>query len=166
MGKGTTFTIYLPHATVPPRERAVVEEPQLRNGSWETVLVCDDDDDVRKLVVEVLRLRAYTILSARSGEHALEVARKHGGPIHLLVSDLAMPGLGGLELGAQLRSRDPSLRVLYISGYNDGADRLASPREPGVHFLPKPVLPADLTSAVSQILEAAPGDSSHRASEE
>jgi PAS domain S-box-containing protein len=162
VGKGTTFTIYLPHATVPPRERAVVEEPQLRNGSWETVLVCDDDDDVRKLVVEVLRLRAYTILSARSGEHALEVARKHGGPIHLLVSDLAMSGMGGLELGEQLRSRDPSLRILYISGYSDGADRFASMRAPGVHFLPKPFLPCDLTSAVSGILEgqATPADAS------
>jgi len=74
-----------------------------------------------------------------------------------------MPGLGGMELGAQLRSLDPSLRVLYISGYSDGADRLALPRDPGVYFLPKPFLPGDLTSAVSQILEGAtPVDSQAR----
>jgi PAS domain S-box-containing protein len=168
VGKGTTFTIHLPLATMPPSVRPPPEEAPARSGTFETVLVCDDDDDVRDLVVEVLRLRAYTILTARSGEHALEIARKYKGRIHLLVSDLAMPGLGGLELGAQLRSRDPSLPILYISGYNDGADRLASPREPGIHFLPKPFLPGDLTSAVSEILErAAPaGGSTQRASKE
>jgi PAS domain S-box-containing protein len=157
IGKGTTFTVYLPHATGSPTERAAAEEPQSRSGSFETVLVCDDDDDVRRLVGEVLRLRAYTILSARSGEHALDVARKHGGPIHLLVSDLAMPGMGGLELGAKLRSRDASLRILYISGYSDGADRFASMRGPGVHFLPKPFLPGDLTRVVAEILEGRSG---------
>jgi two-component system, cell cycle sensor histidine kinase and response regulator CckA len=154
VGKGTTFTIYLPHATVAPTARSVVEELLPRSGTFETVLVCDDDD-VRDLVVEVLRLRAYSILTARSCEHALEVARKHLGPIHLLVSDLAMPGLGGMELGARLRDRDPSLRVLYISGYTDSADQLSMPRDPGIHFLPKPFLPGDLTRAVSQILEGA-----------
>jgi two-component system, cell cycle sensor histidine kinase and response regulator CckA len=156
VGKGTTFTIYLPHATVAPAARSTVEELPPRAGTFETVLVCDDDDDVRELVVEVLRLRAYSILTARSCEHALEVARKHRGPIHLLVSDLAMPGLGGMELGARLRHRDPTLRVLYISGYPDGADRLSMSREPGIHFLPKPFLPGELTRAVSQILEGTP----------
>jgi two-component system cell cycle sensor histidine kinase/response regulator CckA len=153
VGKGTTFTIYIPHAPAAPAARPLVEELPPRAGRFETVLVCDDDDDVRELVVEVLRLRAYSILTARSCEHALEVARKHRGPIHLLVSDLAMPGLGGMELGARLRHRDPTLRVLYISGYTDGADRLAMPREPGIYFLPKPFLPGELTRAVSQILE-------------
>lgn len=138
---------------MPAPERSVVEETQARSGAFETVLVCDDDDDVRKLVVEVLRLRAYTILTARNGEHALEVVRKHGGPIHLLVSDLAMPGMGGLELGARLRERDESMRVLFISGYGNGTDGLSAGREPGVHFLPKPFLPGDLTRAVAAILE-------------
>ena len=157
VGKGTTFTIYLPHATVAPAARSTVEELPPRAGTFETVLVCDDDDDVRELVVEVLRLRAYSILTARSCEHALEVARKHRGPIHLLVSDLAMPGLGGIELGARLRHRDPTLRVLYISGYPDGADRLSMPWEPGIHFLPKPFLPGELTRAVSQNPRRDPG---------
>jgi two-component system cell cycle sensor histidine kinase/response regulator CckA len=153
VGQGTTFTVHLPRATVATPERSAVEEPQSRSGSFETVLVCDDDDDVRKLIAEILRLRAYTILSARSGEHALEVARNHGGPIHLLVSDLAMPGIGGIELGARLRAGHASLRILYISGFGEGADRLASVRDPGVHFLPKPFLPGDLTRTVSEILE-------------
>jgi two-component system cell cycle sensor histidine kinase/response regulator CckA len=156
VGKGTTFTIYLPRAATAPHVRAAGEDPPSRSGTFETVLVCDDDDDVRDLIVEVLRLRAYSILTARSGQHALDLARRHQGRIHLLVSDLAMPGLGGKELGTRLRSRDPSLRVLYISGYGDGAERLLSPREPGVHFLPKPFLPGELTRAVSQILEGAP----------
>jgi two-component system cell cycle sensor histidine kinase/response regulator CckA len=154
VGKGTTFTIYLPHARVPPVVEPMVEEAPPRGGRFETVLVCDDDDDVRELVVEVLRLRAYSILKARSAEHAMEIAHRHRGPIHLLVSDLAMPGLGGMELGAQLRNRDPSLRILYISGYTESPDRLSMPRDPGVHFLPKPFLPGDLTRAVAQILES------------
>jgi two-component system cell cycle sensor histidine kinase/response regulator CckA len=153
VGKGTTFTIHLPHAMTSPTVQAPVEDAPPRSGSFETVLVCDDDDDVRELVAEVLRLRAYSILRARSGEHALEIAERHRGPIHLLVSDLAMPGLGGLELGARLRSRDPSLRILYISGFTDNVDQLSAPRDPSIHFLPKPFLPGDLTSAVSQILE-------------
>jgi two-component system cell cycle sensor histidine kinase/response regulator CckA len=153
VGRGTTFTIYLPRALMPVTERSVAEETHARSGAFETVLVCDDDDDVRKLVAEVLRLRAYTILTARNGEHALEIVRRHGGPIHLLVSDLAMPGMGGIELGARLRERDESMRVLYISGYGNGADGLSAGRDPGVHFLPKPFLPGDLTRAVSAILE-------------
>ncbi len=162
VGKGTTFTIHLPQAMTSPSVQAPVEDAPPRSGSFETVLVCDDDDDVRELVAEVLRLRAYSILRARSGEHALEIAQRHRGPIHLLVSDLAMPGLGGLELGARLRSRDPSLRILYISGFTDDVDRLSTPRDPSIHFLPKPFLPGDLTRAVSQILEGSPpplGDS-------
>ena len=161
VGKGTTFTIYLPHAphaphaSTPPTVRPVIEEAPHRTGRFETVLVCDDDDDVRDLLVAVLGLRAYSVLTARSGEHALEIARGHQGPIDFLVTDLAMPGLGGMDLATALRARDPALRVLYISGYADRMDRLSGPRDAGSHFLPKPFLPGDLTRAVSMMLEGA-----------
>ena len=70
-----------------------------------------------------------------------------------------MPQRGGIELAAELRKRDPALRVLYISGYTDNADHLSLPRGPGTHFLPKPFLPGDLTRAVSLILEGPPSPS-------
>jgi two-component system cell cycle sensor histidine kinase/response regulator CckA len=155
VGRGTTFTIHLPHGTVPAPVRSLVEDAPPRDARFETVLVCDDDEDVRELLVAVLGLRAYSILKANNGKHALEVARQHQGRIHLLVTDVAMPGLGGIELAAELRKRDPTLKVLYISGYTDDADRLSAPRGPGTHFLPKPFLPGDLTRAVSSILEDA-----------
>jgi two-component system cell cycle sensor histidine kinase/response regulator CckA len=153
VGKGTTFTIHLPHATEPAPARSFVEDAPPRSSNFETVLVCDDDEDVRELLVAVLGLRGYFILKARNGEHALEVARQYSGRIHLLVTDMAMPELGGIELAAELRKRDPTLRVLYISGYAANADRLLTSRGPGTHFLAKPFLPGDLTCAVSSILE-------------
>jgi two-component system cell cycle sensor histidine kinase/response regulator CckA len=153
VGKGTTFTIHLPHGTVPAPVRSLVEDAPPRDARFETVLVCDDDEDVRELLVAVLGLRAYSILKANNGKHALEVVRQHQGRLHLLVTDMAMPELGGIELAAELRKRDPALKVLYISGYTDDADRLSTPRGPGTHFLPKPFLPGELTRAVSLILE-------------
>ncbi len=156
VGKGTTFTIHLPHAharAVPASVRVPSESARPRDVSFETVLVCDDDDEVRELLVKVLGLRAYSILSARNGRHALEVARRHEGPIHLLVTDVAMPELSGIELSAALRKRHPGLRVLYISGYTENADLLSAPLGPRTYFLAKPFLPGDLTSTVSSILE-------------
>jgi two-component system cell cycle sensor histidine kinase/response regulator CckA len=117
------------------------------------VLVCDDDEDVRELLAAVLGLRAYHILKAQNGRHALEVARQYPGRIHLLVTDTAMPEIGGIELATELRKRDPALRVLYISGYTEDADRLSTLRGPGTHFLSKPFLPGDLTSAVASMLD-------------
>jgi len=155
VGKGTTFTIHLPHGTVPAPVRSLVEDAPSRDARFETVLVCDDDEDVRELLVAVLGLRAYSILKANNGKHALEVVRQHQGRIHLLVTDMAMPELGGIELAAELRKRDPALKVLYISGYTDDADRLSTPRGPGTHFLPKPFLPGELTRTVSLILDEA-----------
>ena len=71
---------------------------------FETVLVCDDDDDVRQLLVDLLRIRAYQVLEARNGAHALEVAAAHVGDIDLLITDLVMPEFGGVELARRLRA--------------------------------------------------------------
>jgi two-component system cell cycle sensor histidine kinase/response regulator CckA len=158
VGKGTRFTIHLPHAEGAPLPiRLSVEHSPPRSISFETVLICDDDDDVRELLAGVLGLRAYSLLKAQNGRHALDIAGEHEGPIHLLVTDVAMPELGGIELAAELRKRDPALKVLYISGYTEDADAL--PLGTGSYFLPKPFLPGDLTRTVSSILEEqAPND--------
>jgi len=152
--RGTTFTILLPQAqSIPTAPRYTTEDDVPSRRNFETVLVCDDDDEVRELLAGVLGLRAYTILKAKNGREAIEVARAHPGPIHLLLTDIAMPGLGGVELAAELRARDPKLRVLYMSGHAEDADMLSRDLGPGTHFLAKPFLPGELTRLASSILE-------------
>src|SRR5262249_23565805 len=139
VGHGTTFTVYLPTGTFKSVPAArVAESAPTDRGAFETVLVCDDDDDVRRLRVGILRLAAFRLLSASNGRHALEVAGAHQGPIDLLVTDVAMPEMGGIELAAELRKRFPALRVLYMSGYTENADLLSTPLGPDTQFLGKP----------------------------
>ncbi|HEY3493242.1 MAG TPA: ATP-binding protein, partial [Polyangiaceae bacterium] len=117
-GRGSTFTVYLPRA---PESTSVVPapsvEPTLRLPEVETVLVVDDEDDVRRLLVDVIRIGAYRVLEARDGEQALEIAAGHDGSIELLVTDLVMPRVTGMELADKLRSNQPDLKVLFMSGY-------------------------------------------------
>jgi PAS domain S-box-containing protein len=154
LGRGTDVLIRLPRArNAPAKPRYQSQAAAARDGNFETVLVCDDDDGVRNLLVNVLGLRAYTILQARNGRDALEVAKNHVGHIQLLVTDVVMPELGGVDLARELRSVRPTLPVLFVSGYTDDAAFLAAPLEPDTFFLPKPFLPADLTQMVCSILE-------------
>jgi two-component system, cell cycle sensor histidine kinase and response regulator CckA len=159
VGEGTTFTIHLPRGPgVPDRQLYTAVAGTPRGAPFETVLVCDDDDDVRRLLVEILRLRAYTILEARTGKHALEIAAGHPDPIHLLVTDLVMPEMGGIDLAAQMRRSNPALRVLFVSGYTDRADVLSGPIRSHARFLAKPFAPGELTRAVHALLENEPAD--------
>jgi two-component system, cell cycle sensor histidine kinase and response regulator CckA len=156
VGAGTRFEVRLPRArepAAPSLPYKAVSAPH-RALNLETVLICDDDEDVRRLLMDILGLRAYSLLEARNGRHALELAHAHEGRIDLLITDLVMPGLGGIDLAAALRARDPSLRVLYVSGYTEKADLLAAPLDPRTQFLAKPFLPGDLTRAVFDMLES------------
>jgi PAS domain S-box-containing protein len=161
-GRGSTFTVYLPRAKegvidVPPSERATVAEV----SGIETLLVVDDEDDVRRLLVDVLRLGAYQVLEARDGEHALEVLSRHAGSIDLLVTDTVMPRLSGPELADRLRARQPDLKVLFMSGYAE-SERL---RHLGKNerFIAKPFLPADLFVRVGEVLRAPADEGIERA---
>jgi PAS domain S-box-containing protein len=153
VGRGTTFHVRLPHASGPPSPRYISVPAPAGARHFETVLVCDDDDDVRKLLVDLLDLRAYRILEASNGAHALRIADGHHGPIDLLITDVVMPRIGGIELASRLRRRDPSLRVLYLSGYTEDAAQLSVSGGPRTQFLAKPFSPGDLTRAVSSMLE-------------
>jgi CheY-like chemotaxis protein len=154
IGQGSTFTILLPRASeATPQARPPAQIPIARGPDFETVLVCDDDDGVRELVANVLKLRAYTVLKARNGKHALAVAEEHQRPIHLLVTDLVMPELGGIELAGELRRKHAQLCVLYISGYTEDVTIVSGQLAPGTSFLPKPFLPSELTRSVCSILE-------------
>ncbi len=154
LGIGSRFTVYLPRTPKPiaPAAAPAPSEPAPRTV-FETVLVCDDDDNVREMLSKILRLRGYQILAARNGRHALELAATHPGRIHLLLTDLAMPGMSGIELARELRKRDEELRTLFMSGYAEDADLVSMSLGPRTYFVAKPFLPGDLTRAVSSILE-------------
>jgi two-component system, cell cycle sensor histidine kinase and response regulator CckA len=150
---GTTFTVLLPRAAAIERRASAprVEIPH-QLPHFECLLVCDDDDEVRELLVSVLRIRAYQVLEARNGQHALEVAANHGAPIDLLITDLVMPELSGTQLAAELRKSQPNLKVLFISGYTQDESVLSGALDPGAQFLAKPFLPGELARAVHDML--------------
>jgi len=121
-GRGTTFRVYLPcvERLAEPERPAV--EPSARQGGRETVLVAEDSEAVREVTRELLEALGYTVVTAGSGEEALEAARAHHGPIDVLLTDVVMPGMRGASLARQLRAVRPGLRVLFMSGYGDGAE--------------------------------------------
>jgi two-component system cell cycle sensor histidine kinase/response regulator CckA len=154
VGAGTAFTIVLPRGDVVPKPAPARTPPALASGlSLETVLVVDDDTSVCDLIANVLRLRGYTVLTANHGRQAVEVASRHQGTLHLLVTDLVMPEQSGTELAEALRHSHPKLRVLYVSGYTDDPTLLASELGPATFFLEKPFVPSELTRTVCSILE-------------
>jgi PAS domain S-box-containing protein len=155
VGEGTRIAVYLPcTSSVPDRPPASSHIGSNARGLG-TVLVCDDDEAVRKLVVDVIAVRAYHVLQAANGKQAIDTAMQHEGPIDLLVTDVVMPGLGGVELAAALRKRNPDLCVLYLSGYIDRLDLLYGSLNSRTRFLGKPFVPAQLIQMVSAILDSA-----------
>jgi signal transduction histidine kinase len=134
-GLGTTFNVYLPQEPEPtPAPALLVPASPLPRGT-ETVLVLEDEDGVRDLLRRILEGQGYQVLAARDGAEAHRLADGHGGPIHLLLADVGLPGTPGDEVARRLGQRRPGLRVLYISGYGDlpppqaaaGAEVLAKP---------------------------------------
>jgi PAS domain S-box-containing protein len=154
-GKGTTFKVYLPRAL----EAAVdlPERPVRRKavGGHETVLVVEDNDAVREVAVAALQVHGYRVLQAADGEEALQLMRDLEEPVHLLLTDVVMPGMSGAALAHQLRERYPHLKVLYTSGYTENVIMHHGVLEEGVAFLPKPYRPADLAHRVREVLDSA-----------
>jgi CheY-like chemotaxis protein len=149
-GQGATFKIYLPSVM------DAVEEPPVAasvpRGGSETVLLCEDEPDLRDLAREVLADLGYTVLEAGDGEEALDVSSRHAGPIDLLITDVVMPRMNGSELAVRLSSARP-VRVLYMSGYTETA--LPEGQVAGSRFMHKPFSPATLARAVREVLDGA-----------
>jgi PAS domain S-box-containing protein len=120
-GRGTTFCIYLPRVSE-AAEPAPPETPaEKMPRATETVLLVEDEEAVREITQAFLVREGYHVLAASDGEHALRLARLHPGPIHLLITDVVMPGLGGRDLAAHLAALRPEMRVLFASGYPQAA---------------------------------------------
>jgi two-component system cell cycle sensor histidine kinase/response regulator CckA len=120
----------------------------------ETILLVEDDAEVRDLARRVLQRQGYTLLQAEDGQTAMQMAAKHSGPFHLLLTDVVMPGMSGTALAEQLTQTHPHLKVLYMSGYADNAIVQRSLLEPGVAFLQKPFTPTDLARKVRKVLDS------------
>jgi nitrogen-specific signal transduction histidine kinase len=151
-GVGATFRIYLPPGVMSPESLSVPETLPIFGYGNETILVVEDQPMVLDLVRVALHSHGYTILEAGNGSAALELASNHLGPIELLVTDIVMPQMGGLELAERLKELRPQIKVLFMSGYSD--DAVERPRMLGedVAFLPKPFSPSTLAAKVYQLL--------------
>ncbi len=151
--KGTTFKIYLPAVDALPEDigKAAPVEAE-RQGSG-TVLVVEDDEQLRRLTHRALAAQGYEVLEADRGRSALDAARRHEGPIDLLVTDLVMPDTNGPKLAETLRAARPGLRVLFMSGYPDGAIVHHGMLEAGVAYLAKPFTTEAITRKVREVLE-------------
>jgi signal transduction histidine kinase/CheY-like chemotaxis protein len=151
-GQGTSIELLLPRASmaaVPPTPHFHAEHAG--QGATATILVAEDEDAVRQLAIESLERRGYRVLAASSGEEALKIASAHDGTIHLLISDVVMPGMKGPELADRLRALRPGIRVLLISGY--AADVVTPADLKEARLLSKPFAPAALIKVVRHILE-------------
>jgi signal transduction histidine kinase/ActR/RegA family two-component response regulator len=154
-GRGTTFTIFLPRlATVTLLHEPALPEAKPPTGN-ETILIVEDDEQLRTLAGLFLSQSGYQVLEAEDGRRALELAAQHDGKIDLLLTDVVMPGMTGRVLAEELLDRDPRMRVLFISGYTDAIIGRHGFVDPGVNFLHKPFVPIDLAKKVRQVLDAA-----------
>jgi PAS domain S-box-containing protein len=165
LGKGASFQIFLPRIdeAVAPRSAGPSQEENLRGN--ETVLLVEDADALRKLARSFLLDHGFQVLPASNGEEAMEVARKHNGPIHLLLTDVVMPGMNGRALADKLLARLPQLKVVYISGYTDSFIAGHGVLEEGTHLLHKPFTEAALIWKIREVLDAEAGGAASHAVE-
>jgi two-component system cell cycle sensor histidine kinase/response regulator CckA len=153
-GMGARFEIYLPKADESALAPDELTPGALVPGGAETVLLVEDEDAVRATAREALESSGYTVIEARNGVEALEVAKAYPRPIHLLISDVVMPHMGGGELAQKLAAVRPGVRVLFISGYPDDALVEHGVAEQGCELIPKPFALSGLTRKVREILDA------------
>jgi CheY-like chemotaxis protein len=153
-GQGATFRIYLPRVDDLVPEVGISASSDDSGPGSETILLVEDETHVRELVAQVLQASGYTVLTAADAAAALTLSDRHPGPIHLLLTDVVMPEMSGLELCQRLKSLRPRTRVLYMSGYTDEALGRHGVLEPGTFLLQKPFRVGALGQKVREVLDA------------
>jgi CheY-like chemotaxis protein len=154
-GKGTTFRVFLPGAADEAgREDAALTPAPSETRGEETVLLVEDESAVRAFIAKVLCRRGYRVIEAADGDQAIDTAHGHAGVIHLLVTDLVMPGMTGRELARFMTHERPGLRVLFISGYSEERVEQRGSESVSEAFLQKPFTPVALARQVRQVLDA------------
>jgi two-component system, cell cycle sensor histidine kinase and response regulator CckA len=150
--RGTTFKIYLPRVDEAAASIPVVHIPSSLACGTETVLLAEDEQDVREVAREFLESAGYTVLEAAGGAEALQVSAAHSGPIDLLITDMVMPGISGQELARKMRALREGIRVIYMSGYSEHAAGEAAKCDAAAMVLTKPFSRAVLLRTVRDIL--------------
>jgi PAS domain S-box-containing protein len=152
-GKGAAFRIYLPRVDEPTAEAEEKEMERPPSGN-ETILVVEDEEEVRKLIARILTKQGYKVLEASQGKEVFSLCEEQGGPIHLMVTDMVMPEMTGVELAQHIKQIYPEMKVLYMSGY--ASDRVAMEYErvqKGIEFIQKPFTVYRLASKIREVLD-------------
>jgi two-component system cell cycle sensor histidine kinase/response regulator CckA len=155
-GHGTTFKVYLPRVDNPLTAFRPAKRPMAIRKGMETVLLVEDAEPLRALIKEFLKETGYMVLEAENGNEAIRIASAFGGPIHLLLTDVIMPNMGGKQLAEQLTSLRPSTKVLFMSGYPNDSIVQSGILANGVVFLEKPFTRETLLQRMRQVLEELP----------
>ncbi|RKY45297.1 MAG: hypothetical protein DRP88_07635, partial [Candidatus Neomarinimicrobiota bacterium] len=153
VGKGTKFTIYLPAISEMEsieHEKAEYAEYEKLKGNGEIILYVEDEDELRKIVSEILSSSGYRIISCKSVKEALKQLKKHRDEIQLLFSDTILTDGHGLELAKEASKQYPDLKVLLTSGYSDSTVRLNRIRASGYDYIPKPYSMAELLKKIKE----------------
>jgi CheY-like chemotaxis protein len=154
-GHGTTFRVYFPRATQQADAPSLaLASPKPLRGS-ETILIAEDQSEVRHVVRATLKRYGYTVLEATSGEEALQIVRANEQPIDLLLTDVVMPSMSGPALAAEVRAIRPDIRVLFASGYTDDAIVRHGAVQDDLAFIEKPFTPQGLARKVRDVLDSA-----------
>jgi CheY-like chemotaxis protein len=152
-GRGTAFNIFLPAVQEALPERGAESGgPAVRAGR-ETILLAEDEDQVRRVISLALEREGYSVLAGRDGTEALAVAQRHQGPIQLLLTDVVMPGMGGQELADRLLSLRRGIKVLFLSGYTEDFTHFNEELRPGTAILPKPFTVTVLLRKIRELLD-------------
>ncbi|MFL5469577.1 MAG: response regulator, partial [Gemmatimonadaceae bacterium] len=153
-GHGTTFKIYLPRVAGGTNPVAPVAEVAPENRASETILLVEDEETVRNLATRILRKQGYTVLSARHGRQAEGIAGEYRHDIHLVITDVVMPEMGGRDLASALGALRPEVPILYVSGYTDDEIVRRGVLEPTMAFIEKPFTANALLRKVRELLDS------------
>jgi PAS domain S-box-containing protein len=155
-GKGSTFKVYLPRVDEAVEQEIPKEVPFIEQRGSEVVLLVEDEEAVRDLVRTILLGQGYEVIVATDPQNAESIANKFPGEIHLLLTDMVMPGISGRELASRIMASRPGIRVLYMSGYTENVMTSGGMLEHGLAFLQKPFSPAVLVRKIREILTHSP----------
>jgi PAS domain S-box-containing protein len=162
---GTSIKIFLPCADSVTDGSAISEEEYEGLGGTETILVVEDQEEVRAVVTQILTRRGYAVLPARDGNEAMQIARSYNGRIDMLITDVVLPGMSGREVAVQFHSERPGVPELYMSGYTDDSVVQQGVIEHSVAYVQKPFTPMKLLQKVREVLDgssASPAEESQQ----